>query len=115
MPVATSIVMDVVSLAWSRAVSLRRGAPEHTSIQYQPRPVCQLSDAEHQSSAAEDRFRTHNGRSALAAGIALDAPFPVIAVGNAPPRLTGSVDRSRHAAGDLPLLKTPEGTSMASQ
>ncbi len=32
MPVATSIVMDVVSFAWSRAVSLRVGALEHTSI-----------------------------------------------------------------------------------
>jgi hypothetical protein len=33
MPVATSIVMDVVSFAWSRAVSLRVGALKHTSIQ----------------------------------------------------------------------------------
>jgi hypothetical protein len=31
MPVATSIVMDVVSFAWSRAVSLRVGALKHTS------------------------------------------------------------------------------------
>jgi hypothetical protein len=33
MPVATSIVMDVVSLAWRRAVRLRVGALKHTSIQ----------------------------------------------------------------------------------
>ena len=31
MPVATSIVMDVVSFAWSRAVSLGVGALKHTS------------------------------------------------------------------------------------
>ena len=45
MPVATSIVMDVVSFAWSRAVSLRAGALKHTmrSIQAyndQPLPRC---------------------------------------------------------------------------
>src|SRR5215468_2667198 len=32
MPVATSIVMDVVSFAWSRAVSLRVDALKHTII-----------------------------------------------------------------------------------
>ena len=43
MPVATSIVMDVVSFAWSRAVSLRVGAPEaykHTMISRVPFPNC---------------------------------------------------------------------------
>src|SRR3984893_7500208 len=40
MPVATSIVMDVVSFAWSRAVSLRVGALKHTMISRVPFPNC---------------------------------------------------------------------------
>src|SRR5205085_12216540 len=54
MPAATSIVMDVVSLAWSRAVTLRERIEAYNDP---PRAVSQLSDAEHQSSAAEDRFQ----------------------------------------------------------
>ena len=38
MPVATSVVMDVVSFAWSRAVSLGVGALPHTLISRVPFP-----------------------------------------------------------------------------
>jgi hypothetical protein len=40
MPVATSIVMDVVSFAWSRAVSLGAGALKHTMSRRVPFPNC---------------------------------------------------------------------------
>jgi hypothetical protein len=43
MPVATSIVMDVVSFASSRAVSLRVGALKHTTISRVPFPNCRSS------------------------------------------------------------------------
>src|SRR6266571_766640 len=42
MPVATSIVMDVVSFAWSRAVSLRVGGLKHTMISRVPSPSCPM-------------------------------------------------------------------------
>ena len=42
MPVATSIVMDVVSFAWSRAVSLRVGALKHTMTSRVPPPNCPM-------------------------------------------------------------------------
>src|SRR5215468_8031012 len=40
MPVATSIVIDVVSFAWSRAVSLCVGTQKHTMISHVPFPNC---------------------------------------------------------------------------
>jgi hypothetical protein len=40
MPVATSIVMDVVSFAWSRGLNLRVGALKHTMLQCVPFPNC---------------------------------------------------------------------------
>src|ERR1700730_2146976 len=52
MPVATSIVMDVVSFAWSRAVSLRgrTKAYKHTMISRVPFPVaCRNGDRPQQS------------------------------------------------------------------
>src|SRR5215471_379323 len=57
MPVATSIVMDVVSFAWSRAVSLRVGALKHTTGTCRPGKA---TDAKPSISGGE--FKRDEGR-----------------------------------------------------